>query len=703
MADESAANSKTKNVAGGGDLFSLARAMRFFTGVVLLVLLLVTVFLGKSLLDIESLANDTNTQIIPRTVEQNRRALDAERLGRFAELVVQAVDETARAQAFEQAEELLERLAVGGTEEENSLIAEAGDAIGESSDAASWVDALDGDINEKLIRAERSIVEIESKLRSISGKSSSSVARLVNQLSKASPSDIEALQEDFATALRTGAATQNLMANLRTSREILILAAKADNRESIDAGVQTFDSVESLIQSQLLELPDTRDYETLSALLTQYSAFSAIFELRMELLSERARARVAIENARRLLATLREGLSSDAAFAVTTSVGQIATRAQAIKVIGAFILAVFFVFTALAGQLGKQEIVKPLTSSSKALEGLRKGETNFELSRARLSEFHAINESLTSFRDALADRDRMAAERVERERLAETEKRQTMAELADALEDSVKGIVTGVSTAAVQMQTTAAQMSSNAESTREQANTAAKAAGDASSNVESVATAADELSASIGEILRQVAHSSDIAFRAAEQAAVTNTTVESLVDAARTIGDVVQMITDIAEKTNLLALNATIEAARAGESGKGFAVVANEVKNLANQTAKATEDIIGQIKSMQDKTGDAAGAISEIGDTISEINEISTTIASAMEQQGAATQEIARNALEVTGSARTATQSISTVTEAAIDTGKAAQQVLGAASALGEQSSELDSAVEKFLTRIRTA
>jgi methyl-accepting chemotaxis protein len=169
------------------------------------------------------------------------------------------------------------------------------------------------------------------------------------------------------------------------------------------------------------------------------------------------------------------------------------------------------------------------------------------------------------------------------------------------------------------------------------------------------------------------------------------------------IGDVVAMITGIASKTNLLALNATIEAARAGEAGKGFAVVATEVKNLANQTAKATDDIVSQIDAIQAATTDAAGAIKGIGDVITEINEISTTIAGAMEEQDAATQEITRNAQHVSGRAKEVNGNVNSVSEAALDTGKAATQVLSSASALAHQSDELTQAVDKFLERIRAA
>jgi len=211
------------------------------------------------------------------------------------------------------------------------------------------------------------------------------------------------------------------------------------------------------------------------------------------------------------------------------------------------------------------------------------------------------------------------------------------------------------------------------------------------------------MSSSIGEISRQVTQASQIAERAVEDAQRTNATVNTLADAAQKIGQVVQLIQDIASQTNLLALNATIEAARAGDAGKGFAVVASEVKSLANQTAKATEDIAGQIGAIQSVTGEAVTAIQGIGGTIGHISEISTAIASAVEEQGAATQEIARNTQQAAKGTEQVSSNIAGVNRAAGETGAAASQVLASAEQLGRQSETLRSEVNRFLDKIRAA
>ena len=245
--------------------------------------------------------------------------------------------------------------------------------------------------------------------------------------------------------------------------------------------------------------------------------------------------------------------------------------------------------------------------------------------------------------------------------------------LADDFEASVGGVVREVAGAADTMQASATTLSSAAEEANSQAST--------------VASASEELSSSIQEISRQVTRSADVAAQAVTRAGQSSEMIDSLAAGAQKIGEVVTMIQDIAEQTNLLALNATIEAARAGEAGKGFAVVAAEVKALANQTAKATEQISQQISEIQGSTESAVTAIKEISDTIGEINEITTAISSAVEEQGAATQEV--------------TQNITGVSQASAETGRSASEVLQASEGLASQSDSLNASVENFLVEVR--
>ncbi|HYH23288.1 MAG TPA: globin-coupled sensor protein [Azospirillum sp.] len=280
-------------------------------------------------------------------------------------------------------------------------------------------------------------------------------------------------------------------------------------------------------------------------------------------------------------------------------------------------------------------------------------------------------------------------------------KRKTLNQLADNFEGSIKAIVGSTVAASNDMQGHAQRMSQIAAATSRQSMEVGSAAEQASANVQTVASASEELTSSIAEISRHVTQSSQIARAAVDEAERTNGTVSGLVDAAQKIGDVVQLINNIASQTNLLALNATIEAARAGEAGKGFAVVASEVKNLANQTAKATEDISNQISGMQDAARMSAEAIKGVGGTITRINEIVTTVAAAVEEQAAATQEIARNVQEAASGTQSVTQTIGEVSKASSETGSLAEEVLGAARQLHQQADGLRQGVETFLQRIR--
>jgi methyl-accepting chemotaxis protein len=277
------------------------------------------------------------------------------------------------------------------------------------------------------------------------------------------------------------------------------------------------------------------------------------------------------------------------------------------------------------------------------------------------------------------------------------------AQNADTFEKNAKAIVEAVSAASATLQKSAESMTGAADGTSRQSEAATIASGQASQNVSTVASAAEQLTASIGEIERRVHQSTAIAAKAHEEAQRSDELINSLSEAAHKIDDVVQLINNIASQTNLLALNATIEAARAGEAGKGFAVVANEVKSLASQTAKATDEIGEQIGGMQAATDKAVSAIRGIGSTIAEIKQITFDITAAVDEQRSATQEIAHNVLEAANSTTTVTDNIAGVSRAAVDTRSASSQVLDAARDLFKQSGLLRAEVDRFLLAAREA
>jgi methyl-accepting chemotaxis protein len=353
---------------------------------------------------------------------------------------------------------------------------------------------------------------------------------------------------------------------------------------------------------------------------------------------------------------------------------------------------------------GVFSIARPIRRIGEVLLELANGNKAVDVPYAERGDEVGDNaRAAKTFKEKLIQIEALEAEQKQAEQRAVAQRKADMLKLADQFQGAVGGIVDTVSTAANQLEATAGTLTSTAEVTQELSGVVASASEEASTNVQSVASATEELTSSVTEISRQVQESSRIAAEAVTQAKKTDTRINELSQAAARIGDVVKLITAIAEQTNLLALNATIEAARAGEAGRGFAVVASEVKALASQTAKATEEIGTQIGAMQAATGESVAAIKEIGGTIGRISEIASTIAAAVEEQGAATSEIARNVERAArGTAEVATK-ITDVNRGAGETGSASAQVLASAQSLSRDSSHLKSEVDQFLAAVRAA
>jgi methyl-accepting chemotaxis protein len=491
----------------------------------------------------------------------------------------------------------------------------------------------------------------------------------------------------------------------------MISALSSDSSDTLEAIEKEFKAAQQRVRKNLDLLPKGSSTTALQTAATGLTALgegkTGVFKIRQKELDATDYGQAVLDETRKLnvglgisVQQLVDGVRSETDAATGQARKEISLATMAMLALGAATLigSVLFVWLYVG-----RNILRRIRSLQSSMKLLSDGDLETDIYRSsQHDEIAEMSNSLQVFRESMITARALSADQ-DKDRIAKSERASRMEARIVEFETAVRGALDALQNSANSMQSTAQSMSATADQSSALVSAVASAAEETSVNVQTVSSGTEELSSSIAEIGRQVVTSAEIARKAVDEAGSTDATMQGLADNAARISVVVDLIQTIASQTNLLALNATIEAARAGEAGRGFAVVASEVKSLANQTAKATDEIRQQISSMQTVTTSAVGAIRNISTTISEINEVTAAIAAAVEQQGAATREIARNIQHAAGGTSEVSSNIVGVSTASTEAGAAASQVLNASGALRREAEVLRSEIDAFLSNIRAA
>jgi methyl-accepting chemotaxis protein len=517
--------------------------------------------------------------------------------------------------------------------------------------------------------------------------------------------------DDAVEAVRTVDQLGNVVASGNLMASDMIAALSAGGSGTLDAIEREFKATIARVKSNLDSLPKNSGNVALKdaalKLLALGEGNAGVFKLRQQELDANDYGQLVLEETRKLnvgldisVQQLVDGVQSETNTSTWQARREISLATTIMLALGGLTLVGSALFVWL--YVGRN-ILRRIGRLQRSMQLLSDGDLETEIYRSsQHDEIAAMANSLQIFRESMIEARSLGADQ-DKDRTAKAERATRMEARIVEFETTVRSALDGLQSSANSMQATAQSMAATADQSSALVSAVASAAEETSVNVQTVSSGTEQLSSSISEIGRQVVASAQIARKAVDDAGATDATMQGLAENAGRISVVVDLIQTIASQTNLLALNATIEAARAGEAGRGFAVVASEVKSLANQTAKATDEIRSQIANMQQVTTSAVSAIRNISNTISQINEVTTAIAAAVEQQGAATREIARNIQHAAGGTSEVSSNIIGVSTASAEAGSAASEVLNASGLLRREADVLRAGIDAFLSNIRVA